>query len=59
MLLICEHCHYEFERVAKTAQCPDCGKKDRIRTATEEETKAFQCRRAEDVWSEPVPARVG
>lgn len=59
MVLVCEHCHYEFERLVKTAQCPDCGKKGQIRGATPEECKAFQARKQEDVWAELVPAKVG
>lgn len=49
MVYICEHCSFEFERMSKVDQCPDCGKVA-IRTATPEETKAFQERLREDVW---------
>lgn len=59
MVFVCQDCHYEFERIVKLAQCPDCGKTGHIRLATAEEGKAFQERKKEDVWAEPLPARVG
>lgn len=49
MVYVCEHCHFEFERMAEVEQCPDCGKVA-IRAATAEETQAFRKRLRENVW---------
>ena len=59
MVLVCDHCHFEFEAVAKPCQCPDCGKLDCVRTATAEESLSFQARKLEDVWLDTVPALAG
>ena len=59
MVFVCNHCHYEMELAAKPCQCPDCGKLNRIRTATTEEGRAFQARKLEDVWHDPAPALAG
>lgn len=45
--------------VAKPCQCPDCGKFNRIRKATLEESKEFQARKLEDVWQDSAPALAG
>ena len=60
MVLICDckYCHYEFERMTKTAKCPECGK-ETVRAATPEEARAYQARKKENVWGESVPAMVG
>ena len=42
MVFVCDHCHYEMEAAAKPVQCPDCGKLGHIRTATLDESRAFQ-----------------
>lgn len=49
MVYVCEHCHFEFERMSEMEQCPDCGKMA-IRVATEEEMQAFHKRLLENVW---------
>ena len=59
MVFVCDHCHFEIEAVSKPCQCPDCGKLNRIRTATAEEKRAFQARKLEDVWRDGVPVLVG
>ena len=59
MVFVCDHCHFELETVAKPSQCPDCGKLGHIRTATAEESQAFQARKLEDVWHDPAPALAG
>ncbi|MCI8477422.1 MAG: zinc ribbon-containing protein [Oscillospiraceae bacterium] len=50
MVLVCDHCHYEFESALSVDQCPDCGKKDYIRPAAAEEAEAFYRRKLENVW---------
>jgi len=55
MVFVCDHCHFEIEAVSKPCQCPDCGKLNRIRTATAEENRAFQARKLEDVWRDRLP----
>ena len=55
MVFVCDHCHFELEAAAKPCQCPDCGKLNRIRTATAEENRAFQARKLEDVWRDTAP----
>ena len=59
MVFVCDHCHFELEAAAKPCQCPDCGKLNRIRTATAEENRAFQARKREDVWQDAAPAMAG
>lgn len=59
MVFVCEHCHFELESAAKPCQCPDCGKLNRIRTATLSESKEFQARKLEDVWQDSTPALAG
>ena len=59
MLGICDHCHFEIEAAAKPCQGPDCGKLNRIRTATTDESRAFQARKLEDVWQDIVPVLAG
>ena len=59
MVFVCDHCHFELEAVAKPSQCPDCGKLGHIRTATAEESQAFQARKLEDVWHDSAPALAG
>ncbi len=59
MVFVCDHCHYELEAAAKPGQCPDCGKLGRIRTATLDESRAFQARKREDVWQDSAPAMAG
>lgn len=59
MVFVCDHCHFEIEAAAKPGQCPDCGKLNRIRTATVEEGRAFQARKLEDVWRNVVPVLAG
>lgn len=59
MVFVCEHCNYELEAAAKPCQCPDCGKLNRIRTATFSEAKEFQARKLEDVWKDSSPALAG
>lgn len=59
MIFVCDHCHYEMEAAAKPVQCPDCGKLNRIRTATAEESRAFQARKLEDVWRDVAPVLAG
>lgn len=59
MVFVCDHCHFELEAAAKPCQCPDCGKLNRIRTATAEESRTFQARKLEDVWRDPAPAMAG
>lgn len=59
MVFVCEHCHFELEAAAKPCQCPDCGKVNRIRTATLGESKEFQARKLEDVWQDSIPALAG
>lgn len=55
MVQVCERCHYEFERMVKVNQCPDCGKRDGIRPATDEEAEAYRRRKQENVWLDPAP----
>ena len=55
MVFVCDHCHFELEAAAKPGQCPDCGKLGHIRTATAEESRAFQARKLEDVWRDRLP----
>ena len=45
MVFVCDHCHFEIEALSKPCQCPDCGKLNRIRTATAEG----------DVWRDTAP----
>ena len=59
MVFVCDHCHFEMETVAKPCQCPDCGKLNRIRTATADESRAFQARKLEDVWRDVAPVLAG
>lgn len=59
MVFVCDHCHFEMEAVAKPCQCPDCGKLNRIRTATADESRAFQARKLEDIWQDAAPALAG
>ena len=59
MVFVCDHCHFEIEAATKPGQCPDCGKLNRIRTATVEEGQAFQARKLEDVWRNVVPVLAG
>ena len=59
MVFVCDHCHFELEEAAKPGQCPDCGKLGRIRTATLDESRAFQSRKREDVWQDSAPAMAG
>ena len=59
MVFVCDHCHFELEAAAKPCQCPDCGKPNRIRTATAEESRAFQARKLEDVWRDVAPVLAG
>ena len=59
MVFVCEHCHFELEAAAKPCQCPDCGKLNRIRTATSSESKEFQARKLEDVWQDSIAALAG
>lgn len=59
MVFVCDHCHFELEAAAKPCQCPDCGKLNRIRTATAEESRAFQTRKLEDVWRDVMPVLAG
>ena len=59
MVFVCDHCHFEMETVAKPCQCPDCGKLGYIRTATAEESRAFQARKLEDVWLDAAPVLAG
>lgn len=59
MVFICDHCHFEMECGAKPGQCPDCGKVGHIRTATAEESQAFQARKLEDVWHDAASAMAG
>lgn len=59
MVFVCDHCHYEFQRISKAVQCPDCGKKGHIRTATAAEAEAFQRRKQENVWLDRAPVRAG
>ena len=59
MVFVCDHCHFEMETMAKPCQCPDCGKWNRIRTATADENRAFQARKLEDVWQDVVPVLAG
>lgn len=59
MVFVCDYCHFELEAAVKPCQCPDCGKMNRIRTATLEENRAFQARKNEDVWRDPAPALAG
>lgn len=59
MVFVCDHCHFELEAAAKPCQCPDCGKPNRIRTATAEENRAFQARKLEDVWRDVAPVLAG
>ena len=59
MVFVCDHCHFEMENVAKPCQCPDCGKLGYIRTATAEESRAFQARKLEDVWLDAAPVLAG
>ena len=56
MVFVCDHCHFEIEAVAKPCQCLDCGKLNRIRTATAEENQA---RKLEDVWRDVAPVLAG
>ena len=48
-----------MEAASKPVQCPDCGKLNRIRTATADEGRAFQARKLEDVWHDSAPALAG
>ena len=59
MVFVCDYCHFELEALSKPCQCPDCGKLGRIRAATEEEDRAFQARKLEDVWHNPAPILAG
>ena len=59
MVFVCDQCHFELEAAAKPCQCLDCGKLNRIRTATAEESRAFQARKLEDVWRDVVPVLAG
>lgn len=59
MVFVCDHCHFELEAAAKPVQCPDCGKLGHIRTATLDESRAFQARKREDVWQDAAPAMAG
>ena len=59
MVFVCDHCHFELEAGAKPGQCPDCGKVGHIRTATLDESRAFQARKREDVWHDAAPALAG
>ncbi|MBD5085627.1 MAG: hypothetical protein HDT33_11425 [Clostridiales bacterium] len=59
MVFVCDHCHFEMEAVAKPCQCPDCGKLNRIRAATADESRAFQARKLEDVWRDVAPVLAG
>lgn len=59
MVFVCDHCHFEIEAVSKPCQCPDCGKLNRIRTATADEGRAFQARKLEDVWRDVAPVLAG
>lgn len=58
-VFVCDHCHFELETAAKPCQCPDCGKLGHIRTATAEESRAFQARKLEDVWRDVAPVLAG
>lgn len=59
MVLHCDHCHYDFERHGRVEQCPDCGKTGKVRAATTDEAKAYQARKREDLWADPLPSKVG
>ena len=59
MVFVCDHCHFELEAGSKPGQCPDCGKMGYIRTATLDESRAFQARKREDVWHDAAPAMAG
>jgi len=48
-----------WKRRPSPASCPDCGKLNRIRTATVEEGRAFQARKLEDVWRDVAPVLAG
>ena len=59
MIYACDSCHFLFSRVSPVKQCPDCGKLGHIRTATLDESRAFQARKREDVWQDAAPAMAG
>lgn len=59
MVFVCEHCNFELEAAAKPVQCPDCGKFNRIRIATLDESKEFQARKLKDVWKDSRSALAG
>ena len=59
MVFVCDHCHFEIEAAVNPCQCPDCGKLGYIRTATMEESVAFQARKQEDVWLDVVSVLAG
>ena len=50
MIYACDTCHFLFERVGETAQCPDCGK-DNIRAANDTEIEEFLNRRPDEELS--------
>ena len=59
MLFVCAPCHFEIESLSKPCQCPDCGKRNRVRTATMDEARAFQARKLEDIWIDFAPIMAG
>lgn len=57
MVYVCEHCHFEFERMSDVEQCPDCGKMA-IREATSQEASVFRNRLQENLWSASDKPRI-
>lgn len=58
MLFVCKHCNYEMEGLVKPHQCPDCGKVDEVRPATQQELSDHLARKGEDVWANSAAIRV-
>ena len=48
MIYTCEKCHFIFERAGAVVVCPNCGKADNIREATEPERKKHRANAAND-----------